>query len=104
PEERGDDTEASPSGTIVWPPVPAPYSVDDDGAWGPDGCEKHGMQISVGEVEKVLRRSAVPSAPAAKGAGSLQELAEEHGVDPREVEQQAAYVRAAEEDPWRERR
>ena len=62
------------------------------------------MQISVGEVEKVLRRAAVVGAGGRKAAGSVRELAEEHGIEPREVEQQSAYVRTAEEDPWRERR
>src|SRR5438105_4860029 len=62
------------------------------------------MQISVGEVENVLRRGVIAGAAGPKAAGSVRELAEEQGVEPHEVEQQVAYVRAADEDPWRERR
>jgi anti-sigma28 factor (negative regulator of flagellin synthesis) len=62
------------------------------------------MQISVGEVEKILRRGVVPGARGTRAVGSLQDLADEHGVEPGEVERQAVYVRSTEEDPWRERR
>ena len=62
------------------------------------------MQISIGEVEKVLQGSGLPGACGRKQVSTPEQLAESYGVNPREVEQQVIYARAAEEDPWRERR
>ena len=46
------------------------------------------MQISIGEVEKVLKGSGLPGASGRKQVSTPEQLAESYGVNPREVEQQ----------------
>jgi anti-sigma28 factor (negative regulator of flagellin synthesis) len=61
------------------------------------------MQISLQEVEKVLRRAGQSSRDE-RGAGSVEELARRHGVEEADVRQYLEVVRMAEADPGRARR
>jgi hypothetical protein len=65
------------------------------------------MQISTGEIERLLQRA--PLAPTFRGletgpVHSVEELAQKYGVDAAEAEQHEESLRLAEEDPWRQRR
>jgi anti-sigma28 factor (negative regulator of flagellin synthesis) len=66
--------------------------------------EDHLMQISMREVENVLRRAGQSERERAGGARSVDELAQKYGVKDAEVRNTLESVRLAEEDPGRARR